>query len=184
MNWNAKNIVILAVLAAVGIGGVWYGVEEGERRRNLVLSADFEGRMPAFSFPDMHGRTRHSREWADQVLVLNFWATWCPPCRKEIPLFVDFQERYGEAGLQFVGIAIDDPEMVRDFADVYGMNFPILIGDAAAVELSKQLGNRFESLPFTAVFDRQGRAVHVQAGPIEEPELKALVTPLLQSGGA
>lgn len=128
--------------------------------------------LSEFSFTDLEGRVRNSKEWAGKVLVVNFWATWCPPCRKEMPLFVETQKKYADKGLQFVGIAIDDPHMVQDFYDVYGINFPVLIGDAEAIKLSNRMGNRFDSLPFTAIYDRDGNKRYIQAGEITAEALE------------
>jgi peroxiredoxin len=89
------------------------------------------------------------------------------------------QERYRDKGLQFIGIAIDDPEMVQDFHDVYGINFPTLIGGMEAVKLANTLGNRFDSLPFTAVFDRKGKTRYIQAGEITDEILEDKILPLL-----
>ena len=68
--------------------------------------------LPAFSFNDLDGASRSSDEWKGKILVINFWATWCPPCREEMPLFTEIQEKYDAQGVQFIGIAIDDPELV------------------------------------------------------------------------
>ena len=145
----------------------------------LQLTGDAEPLLPGFSFPDLAGETRQSSEWKGKVLVVNYWATWCPPCRKEMPLFIETQNRYQERGLQFVGIAIDDPHMVQDFVDVYAINFPILIGNAEAVKLSTRMGNRFESLPFTAIFDREGNSRYIQAGEVTAEVLERELEPLL-----
>lgn len=145
----------------------------------LQLTGDAEPSLQPFSFPDLAGNSRHSSEWKGQVLVVNYWATWCPPCRKEMPLFIETQKRLQERGLQFVGIAIDDPHMVQDFVDVYNINFPVLIGNADAVKLSTRMGNRFESLPFTAIFDREGNSRYIQAGEVTAEVLERELEPLL-----
>jgi len=90
------------------------------------------------------------------------------------------REEYAEDGVPFVGIAIDDPDMVQDFHDVYGINFPTLIGGAEAINLANALGNRFDSLPFTAIFDRQGNSRYVQAGEVTKSTLLRKLTPLTQ----
>lgn len=143
------------------------------------LTGNAESRMPAFSFPDLGGVQQASSQWDGQVLVVNYWATWCPPCRKEMPLFIETQQNYADRGVQFVGIAIDDPLMVQDFVDVYAINFPILIGDADAIRLSNRMGNRFDSLPFTAIFDRQGKTRYIQVGEVSREVLEQQLQPLL-----
>ena len=87
------------------------------------------------------------RQWQGKVLVLNFWAPWCPPCREEIPDFIRLQQRHGEAGLQFVGVALDDPDKVAAFVDETGINYPILLGGDAGAALCMAAGNRLGGLP-------------------------------------
>jgi len=119
---------------------------------------------PEFNLPDVNGVTRNSREWEGQIVLLNFWATWCPPCIKETPAFVELQEEYGAAGVQFVGIAIDKKESVLDFMDTYGVIYPMLIGEDEAISIAKKYGNRFGALPYTVVINRQGQIHFVQRG--------------------
>jgi thiol-disulfide isomerase/thioredoxin len=136
--------------------------------------------LPDFSFPDIDGVSRHNKEWKGNVLIVNFWATWCPPCREEMPLFVELQNRYGEKKVQFVAIAIDEPNLVRDFHDVYGLNFPTLIGGVEAIKLANTLGNRFDSLPFTAIFDPNGKSHFIQAGQVTKKTLLKEIETLLK----
>ena len=181
-----KTPVVLALFALVTIG-TGYSVH-----RWLDSGANTPGRghpvpevartltqLPRFVFPDLQGAERSSEEWLGKVLVVNFWATWCPPCLREIPSFVDLQEQHGTMGLQFVGIAIDDADQVREFLQTTKVNYPVLLGDTDAIELSRLLGNRFSGLPYTAVFDRTGKLVYVQAGEMTPKTLNEQAINLL-----
>jgi len=137
--------------------------------------------LPHFTCPALDGRVRNSGEFADKVVVLNFWATWCPPCRKETPEFVALQETFAD-NVQFVGIAIDDAEPVREFADSFGVNYPVLLGDIDAVTLSRRLGNRYEGLPFTVVTAPGGKVVMRHAGGLERDQLEPLLRRLAAPG--
>ncbi|MEX2525756.1 MAG: TlpA disulfide reductase family protein [Gammaproteobacteria bacterium] len=136
-------------------------------------------RRPDFSLPDLEGRERHISEWDGNVLVINFWATWCPPCLKEIPEFVELQSEYGDQGLQFVGIALQDPSDVVDFARKHGMNYPNLVGELPVIRIAEAYGNNTGALPYTTVVDRQGTVVFVRQGPMRGPEVEAVIEPLL-----
>jgi len=135
--------------------------------------------LPQFSLPDLAGNTRTSTEWLGKVLVINFWATWCPPCRREMPDFIQLQDEFGAQGLQFVGIAIDQADLVRDFAQSLGVNYPILVGDTDAIELSRILGNRFSGLPFSVIFDRTGKVLQAQPGELKRASIEKVIKPLL-----
>jgi thiol-disulfide isomerase/thioredoxin len=127
--------------------------------------------LPEFRLPDLAGREVTSTNWAGKVLVVNYWASWCPPCLREMPMMIRAQEALRDRGVQFVGIALDRPDDVARFIEDYPVNYPILIGDFASVELSRRLGNRFQGLPFTVIFDARGRRVFSRIGEIAEAEL-------------
>ena len=134
---------------------------------------------PVFNLPDLEGDMRSASEWDGKVLVVNFWATWCPPCRREIPAFMDMQDKYGAQGLQFVGVALDNTTKVQDYVNTMGIDYPTLVGGEQAVETSKRYGNTLGALPYTAIIDRQGRIVHTHRGEVSketaEKEIKALL---------
>ena len=130
---------------------------------------------PSFSLPGPEGRLRDVAEWDGRLLVVNFWATWCAPCREEIPLFIRLQEQFGDRGLQFVGIALDEPANVAPFAAEYGINYPVLVGQGEAIELMRRFGSRYGALPFTAVVDRDGRVAYVHEGALSPEQAKTQV---------
>ena len=144
-----------------------------------MLTGEGTSQLPPFTFNDLEGRPRSSEEWQGKVLIVNFWATWCSPCRREMPLFIETQKQYADRGLQFVAIAIDDPDMVQDFSDVYGINFPVLIGSNDAIKLANIMGNRFDTLPFTAIYDNKGESKYIHAGEVTKETLVDRVLPLL-----
>jgi thiol-disulfide isomerase/thioredoxin len=171
------GVILAAIAAGAGIAVYQTYWAEGQIEESAPGAASV---LPDFSFDDLDGRQRRANEWMGKVLILNFWATWCPPCLKEVPTFVEYQQLYRNKGLQFVGIAVDRPQAVRDFVDSFAVGYPILIGDTDAVELSKTLGNRFGGLPFTVVFDREGRVRFRHAGEITAGMLDSQVLPLLE----
>lgn len=170
----------LAVWAAVAVVSVAAGIgyhlvreAEAQRARAVV-----EG-VYATRLADLKGSLQHVEQWRGRVLIVNFWATWCAPCREEIPGFVRLQDRHGARGLLFVGIAIDQPEKVGRFAREFHMNYPVLVGGLGALDLLRQAGNRAGVLPYTVVIDRQGKLVSEKAGGVKLEELEALIQPLL-----
>ncbi len=134
---------------------------------------------PEFTLPDLDGALRSSTEWHDSVRVVNFWATWCPPCIREIPLLVDIQREYGARGVQVIGIAIDENEAVAEFAQDFEFNYPVLIGQDDAMELGNLFLNGFIGLPFTAFTDRRGRIFRVHTGELHREQLEAILAELL-----
>ncbi|HEY5930115.1 MAG TPA: TlpA disulfide reductase family protein [Burkholderiales bacterium] len=135
--------------------------------------------LMAASIPDLQGRPRSLGEWQGSVLVVNFWATWCPPCLKEIPEFIRMQDKLGHRGLQFVGIAADQPEKVREFAAKYKINYPVLLAEMDIIEIASRAGNKAGGLPFTVIIDREGKWVRSESGALEEQRLGELLEPLL-----
>ena len=176
MTRRLQWLLIAAVALAAGAAGFAYNAwRTGPAQAAAGAAASLQGAKLA----DLDGRIQSLERWKGQVIVVNFWATWCAPCREEIPLLMKLQEKYGPRGLQLVGVAIDQPEKVRPYAAEMGMNFPILIGGADAIELTRTLGNRAGVLPFTVVLDRQGRVVDRTVGIVKEARLEPQLLSLL-----
>lgn len=139
--------------------------------------------VPNFSLKDTSGNLRKLSEWNNNVLVINFWATWCKPCVKEIPHFVQLQEKYQEQGLQILGIAIEpieDAEHVLTFARKFNINYPLFVGQYQVMtELAKKLGNSHGYLPYTVITDRQATIHFVKKGYLPLTEAEQIIMTLL-----
>jgi 3-dehydroquinate dehydratase-2 len=110
----------------------------------------------ASSLDDLEGRQRSFSNWQGKTLVVNFWASWCPPCREEMPAFSRLQERYAKQGVQFVGIALDTADSVRAFAAASPVSYPLLLGGGDGAELARRFGNTGLGLPYTVVISPAG----------------------------
>lgn len=137
------------------------------------------GVRPAFSLPDLSGETRAIGEWDGRVLVINFWATWCPPCVEEIPELVTFQSEYGERGVQVIGVALDDRDSIQAFLDEVPVSYPVLYGVTDAFEVLAAYGNERGTLPYTVIVARDGVIQRRLPRPTDAEELGRLVAPLL-----
>ena len=156
--------------------GLARGPRSIELRGNLDGETGILGlQRPEFAAPDLDGELRNIKEWDGKIIFLNFWATWCPPCLKEIPEFIELQNTYGEQGFQIVGIAIDDEEAVRDYVEEVGMNYPSLVAEADGVLLAKRYGNGIGALPYTVIINRDGEISDTFRGELSKIRAKELL---------
>lgn len=128
-------------------------------------------RLASLSLPDPQGKLQPISQWRGRVLVLNFWATWCAPCREEIPRLARIHGQYAPIGVQIVGIALDSASKVREYVKEAGINYPVVIGGIELIALTQPLGNRASGLPFTVVLDRSGNIVGSHLGVVPENKL-------------
>jgi thiol-disulfide isomerase/thioredoxin len=175
MRRSGAALLLVSVLAAAG----GYAVYRWQASGDTAASASGASELWSQPLRDVGGAPHTLAEWRGKVLVVNFWATWCAPCREEIPLFVKLQREYGERGLQFVGIAIDEPGKVQPFAQEFGINYPVMVGGLDTAEWSRRLGNGAGALPYTLIIGRDGvvRATHL--GAMKEGALRPYIDTLL-----
>jgi peroxiredoxin len=133
---------------------------------------------PDFSLPDLSGQTLRLSDYRGKVILLDFWATWCDPCREETPHLVELQEKYRDRGFQMIGVSMDDgPEPVREFYRQFHINYPVVMGNA---EVGERYGGVL-GLPIAFVIGRDGRiySKHIGATDVSvlEQDVKTLLTP-------
>lgn len=137
-----------------------------------------------FSFPDVQGQLQSADQWRGKILVINFWATWCGPCLKEIPEFINWQREYAGKNVQFIGIAIEDRAAVADYVQRVAVNYPVLVAGDVGSQLASQLGNIINAVPFTVIVNAQGQIVHRQPGELSREQFVKVITPLLAGNSA
>ncbi len=174
-----------AAVFAVVLGQGFYPVAESDETVPLV-----EGRLtlpggvtrvdqlPPLRLSGIDGREHALSEWQGRVILLNFWATWCPPCKYEIPDFIEYQAEYEEEGLQLVGVGVDAFEKVRDYSELMGINYPVLHTDDSMI--MNPWGNQRQVLPYSVVIDRQGQIRYLHEGLLFPEVFQSRVLPLLQ----
>lgn len=177
-----KTLLLIAFIAAT-TGYAIYSLKNTTNSPNLPPTNDPSSiigtERAGFTLPDLEGKPRQIKEWDGKVILINFWATWCPPCRREMPGFIEVREQYASRGFEIIGIAIDDAEPVREFITSLGVNYPILHGQSDASIVSGHYGNGIGVLPFSVIIDRQGKIQFARAGELNksalEKELKKLL---------
>lgn len=176
----AIAVCIFVALAAVAL---WLGRENPTSAQPSEKSsvqpneiAASVGAVYTAKFPDLQGNFQALGQWDRKLLVLNFWATWCGPCTEEIPILAKLQSKFGARGLQIVGIAADSATNVSSFAQTTAINYPLLMDEAGALQLSKRLGNRLGLLPHTVMFGPGGEIIYTKLGAISEIELDLIIS--------
>jgi thiol-disulfide isomerase/thioredoxin len=163
------------VAAAAGLAGYYFN------RASLSSPATVGAAQALMLAPltDPSGNTQSLSQWRGKVLVVNFWATWCPPCREEIPVLKKVYQKYVANGVEFVGIALDNAAKVREYAAEMNIDYALRIGGPETLAISKGLGNPAGVLPFTIVLNRGGEVVYTHVGALTDATLDAVLLPLL-----
>jgi len=130
--------------------------------------------LPEIRLPGIDGALHGLTDWRDRPLVVNFWATWCDPCRREIPLLKALRREHAADRLEIVGIAVDYPDEVRKYAKAHGIDYPVLVGDQGGLEAVNAFGME-TVLPFTVFADRRGRIVTLKVGELHRDEAELIL---------
>ena len=162
-------LLILIALLFTGIGSYfgWKQLEPTTPADAAVTS------LMATSLPDAQGQTQTMAQWKGKILLINFWATWCPPCVAEMPELVELQADMKDKNLQIVGIGIDSPSNIKEFLSTYKISYPVLIAGMSGTELSRLLGNQAGGLPFTVLIGADGQVKKTYLGRLDMKKVRA-----------
>ena len=164
--WVFGGVALLALLAG---SALWLGTRSGTSSTSAVEVSP--GALLTAGFTSTDGAATSLGRFQGKVMVVNFWATWCAPCREEMPAFARLQAKWAPHGVQFVGLSSEEPGLVERFAGDLHLNYPVWVGGDEVGALARRLGNHLGVLPFTVLLDRQGRVVDRKVGPYTEAAL-------------
>ena len=169
-----EALVLVGAGVAAAVAGWYFGPklqpDPGTAEVGALLSVPLK---------DIEGRPHTIDKWSGRVLVCNFWATWCVPCREEIPALNRIHAKMSGSGVEIVGIAVDQRANVVEFLKIQPIAYPVVLGDSGLIDLMRRLGNKAGGLPFTVVLDRKGRLVERTLGVIAEAALEQRLSTLI-----
>lgn len=166
-------IIVPAVL--IGAVSLYYVNSPTSAQVPLTASSTTKAEAPQFSLPDIDGRPISLADYRGKVVILDFWAPWCPPCKREIPDFVALQNQYGSKGLQIVGIGLDERDNVVSFVRHNGINYPVAVGDDGIANLYGGI----TGIPTTFLIDKEGTIVGRYEGFTERTVFERAIKNLL-----
>lgn len=172
MKRNSLSIAALALASFLAGGLLYYLLQPG----SPVESKTGSGRpleLQAIPLAGLDGGETKLADWRDRLLVVNFWAPWCAPCRREIPALIEVQKQYASRGVRILGVAFDNPEQVRRFAAEYRIDYPLFLAGNRIAMYNVAFDNPSGSLPFTALLDGDLRIVFRHNGELKAETLKA-----------
>jgi peroxiredoxin len=174
-----KNLKAFGMaLAIMAVSAIITSLAQSSPSQNgSQVAADQSAVAPSWELKDVNDKTIRSADFKGKVVILDFWATWCAPCRKEIPGFIALQKKYAQQGLVIVGASVDEggASMVKQFMEKLGMNYPVVLTDE---KMQDQFGG-IEVVPTTFVIDREGHIVKKYFGLTDEGEFEQEIKPLL-----
>jgi thiol-disulfide isomerase/thioredoxin len=176
-----RQWAIIAVAAGLGLAaGSYFGLSRAPGSFGRPAQSAIDA-LYATTLPDLETRPQRIAQWKDRVLVVNFWATWCPPCREEIPGLIRAQSRSSAKNVQIVGIALDAQDKVVEFAKSVGINYPVVIGGLEAISLTEMLGNKTGALPYTVFISPGGKQAKTHLGMVSEAQVDRLIAEMADS---
>jgi thiol-disulfide isomerase/thioredoxin len=189
MKMATLAVVAAAALAAGAAAGAWFyrsRTPEPAPAPAVAAPMVLASNLPEVSLLDRDGVARGFDHWRGQSLVVNFWATWCAPCRREIPLLERLQRDNAADGFQVIGVAVDYRDKVLAYAEEMKISYPLLIGEQEALDAAAAFGVDMVGMPFTVFSDKQGRVIAAHVGELTAPQAEVILAAVrkVNSGGA
>jgi thiol-disulfide isomerase/thioredoxin len=174
-----KNIAVVALLIAAAAAGfiTYINLDDSALpvAGEAVVSMPSGSSIVDFTLADLDGNERQISEWAGKARLINFWATWCAPCRREIPLLKKTQSEQAQNNLQIIGVAVDFVEPVIAYAADADFNYPVLVGQEDAMAAAEATGIDFIGMPFTMIVAPDGQLIATHMGEILEDQLALII---------
>lgn len=158
-------IACLAFLIGLGLTVRHFSVSTAANANSGISSAP----LFAASLTDTQGVKQNLNQYQGKIIVLNFWATWCPPCREEMPELSQLHQEFQNRNVVVLGVAIDELALVKDFLQTSPVSYPIFVADIERMDLSNQLGNSQDVLPYTVIINADGSIIKTFFGRISKP---------------
>lgn len=184
-----RVVLIIVVALLAGAGGYFaYSVTRGAPEGQVAAATDARSvsgdpivgqPRPDYTLGSVDGSRVSASDFDGKVVLVNFWATWCAPCREEMPMLMELREQHAAQGLEVVGIAMDDVQRARDFVAELGIEYPNLVGATDVMAAMQLYGNASGTLPYSVLVNRAGEIAWVKLGILERPELEGEISALL-----
>ncbi len=169
-----NKIAISVLIIASAILGFYSYTRLAEDTLPVVSDPIISG-IITFTLPDLEGNLHHLSDWDGKARIVNFWATWCAPCRREIPLLKNAQAEYAESDFQVIGVAVDFVEEVVEYAEMAEFNYPILVGQEDAIAAVEATGMNFIGMPFTMIVSSDGYLIKIHIGELMKEHIELIV---------
>lgn len=178
-----RHLRLALIGVAAGLAAAWAGFHAFDlvfphAAPERPAETDVAAEPATLLFETLSGDRRAITDWTARYLVVNFWGTWCAPCMREIPVFIRLQQQLQDRGVQFLGVAVDDAEAIREYVAKVPINYPVLMGEQQALLLNRQLGNENGALPYTVVLNADRAVIHRQLGEWHEEDAERLLMDL------
>ncbi len=167
-----RTLLLLVIVLSCGLAGWWGWQSYQQNRPESPATAEY---LFDFTLPDLDNKPRSIMEWSGKSLIINFWATWCPPCRHEMPLLQELQDQRSDGSFQVIGVAMDNLIDVKRFISQTGITYPNLYGEYEASIIAESFAEDFIALPFTVFVLPDGEIFTFWPGELSADELRLIV---------
>ena len=173
------NKVKVAIIATILLASIAFGFQHFFNNKHSQSAAASTQPLFAATFPDENGKPQNLKQYTGKIVVLNFWATWCEPCREEMPELSALHEMYKDKNVVVLGIAVDEAAAIKDFVKETKVSYPLLVADMQGMEIASHLGNDKSVLPYTVIIKADGSVAKTYFGRVTKPLLEQTLSKLI-----